>query len=114
MSLSDDISKIIDAQLEDIPRSRWIIRILESTHKQNNNTTKLGCQRKGNREDSLETQIGLHNQVNLFRQSQPSNQNCEAIGCSAQATERIQVKVGEKGTICLYLCSSCVGKFARG
>jgi hypothetical protein len=37
---------------------------------------------------------------------------CEAVGCFAQATEKIEVKVGEKGTICLYLCSSCVGKFA--
>jgi hypothetical protein len=37
---------------------------------------------------------------------------CEAAGCSAQASEKIQVNVGQKGTICLYLCSNCVGKFA--
>ena len=37
---------------------------------------------------------------------------CEAIGCFAQATEKIQVKIGQKGTIRLYLRSNCVGKFA--
>ena len=37
---------------------------------------------------------------------------CEAIGCFTQATEKIHVKIGQKGTICLYLCRNCVGKFA--
>ena len=37
---------------------------------------------------------------------------CEAVGCFAQATEKIEVKVGDKGTICLYLCGNCVCKFA--
>ena len=30
---------------------------------------------------------------------------CEAIGCSAQATEKIQVNVGQKGMISLYNCN---------
>jgi hypothetical protein len=42
---------------------------------------------------------------------QSEKEICEAIGCSAQATERIQVKVGGKGTIFLYLCRNCVCKF---
>lgn len=49
---------------------------------------------------------------NIVIQSQPNKQICEAVQCFAQATEKIQIKVGEKGTIWLYLCSSCVGKFA--
>jgi hypothetical protein len=48
---------------------------------------------------------------NIVIQSQPNTQICEAVQCFAQATEKIQVKVGEKRTICLYLCSRCVGKF---
>jgi hypothetical protein len=43
--------------------------------------------------------------------SEANKQICEAVGCFAQATEKIQVKVGEKGMLCLYLCSTCVGKF---
>ena len=44
--------------------------------------------------------------------SEANKQICEAVGCSAQATQQIQVKVGEKGMICLCLCSNCVSKFA--
>jgi hypothetical protein len=44
--------------------------------------------------------------------AQANKEICEAVGCFAEATEKIEVKVGEKGTVCLYLCNNCVGKFA--
>jgi hypothetical protein len=44
--------------------------------------------------------------------SQADKEICEAVGCFAQATKKIKVKIGQKGKICLYLCSNCVGKFA--
>jgi hypothetical protein len=36
---------------------------------------------------------------------------CEAVGCFAEATTKVDVKVGMKGTITLHLCVNCIGKF---
>jgi hypothetical protein len=36
---------------------------------------------------------------------------CEAVGCFAQATTEIKVKVGKQGKISLLLCKECVKKF---
>jgi hypothetical protein len=36
---------------------------------------------------------------------------CEAVGCFAEATTKVDVKVGLKGTITLYLCVNCIDKF---
>ena len=36
---------------------------------------------------------------------------CETIGCFAQATTEIKVKVGKQGTVSLLLCKECVNKF---
>jgi hypothetical protein len=40
-----------------------------------------------------------------------NNLICEAVGCSARATEKIAVKVGTLGVISLLLCNDCVSKF---
>jgi hypothetical protein len=39
------------------------------------------------------------------------NNICEATGCSAKATNKIDVKVGQRGTIGLHLCVNCIHKF---
>jgi hypothetical protein len=36
---------------------------------------------------------------------------CEALGCKAQATLKVPVKVGEKGRIFLFLCEKCRARF---
>ena len=36
---------------------------------------------------------------------------CEAFNCFAEATRKIDVKVGHNGTIVLNLCNDCVKKF---
>jgi len=36
---------------------------------------------------------------------------CEAMGCSASATDKIAVKVGTLGVISLLVCSDCIVKF---
>lgn len=36
---------------------------------------------------------------------------CEAVGCSARATNTIEVKVGTLGIISLLLCNDCISKF---
>jgi len=43
--------------------------------------------------------------------SAPLNIICEAVGCFARATTKINVKVGHLGTIPLDLCTDCVKKF---
>jgi hypothetical protein len=40
-----------------------------------------------------------------------NNNICEATGCFATATTKIDVKVGNQRTISLLLCKNCVGKF---
>jgi hypothetical protein len=40
-----------------------------------------------------------------------NNNTCEAAGCFAKATTKIDVKVGNQGTISLDLCGNCVNKF---
>jgi hypothetical protein len=43
-----------------------------------------------------------------------SNNNddiCEAVGCFAEATTKVNVKVGLRGIITLYLCVNCIDKF---
>jgi hypothetical protein len=42
---------------------------------------------------------------------QVNNTICEAVGCLARATTKIDVKVGNLGSISLELCASCVRKF---
>ena len=39
------------------------------------------------------------------------NSICEAVGCFAKATAKINVKAGQLGTIPLDLCIECVKKF---
>ena len=36
---------------------------------------------------------------------------CEAVGCGAKATEKIEVKAGTQKVISLLLCNDCVSKF---
>jgi len=46
-----------------------------------------------------------------FDVAQGHNIICEASGCSAEATDKIAVKVGTLGVISLLLCNNCVSKF---
>jgi hypothetical protein len=36
---------------------------------------------------------------------------CEAVGCCAKATDKIEVKAGTQTVISLLLCTDCVAKF---
>jgi hypothetical protein len=44
-------------------------------------------------------------------EAQVNNTICEAVGCFEKAATKINVKVGERGSISLDLCSSCIHKF---
>jgi hypothetical protein len=41
----------------------------------------------------------------------PENMECEALNCSSPAIKEIRVKVGEKGSVSLFLCEICQLKF---
>jgi len=43
--------------------------------------------------------------------SELNNHICDATGCFAKATTKIDMKVGKNGIISLELCNSCVAKF---
>ena len=43
--------------------------------------------------------------------SQVNNSICEGYGCFNKATTKINVKVGQLGTILLEVCIDCIGKF---
>ena len=67
--------------------------------------------------------LGAYNQANLgahrshtqmdqqIIDSQVNNSICEGYGCFEKANTRINVKVGQLGTISLDLCTNCVKKF---
>jgi hypothetical protein len=40
-----------------------------------------------------------------------NKQTCEAIGCSKNATDEINLNVGKFGRISLFLCKECLPKF---
>jgi hypothetical protein len=44
---------------------------------------------------------------------QVNNTICEAVGCFEKATTKVNVKVGNLGSVSLDLCIDCVGKFDK-
>lgn len=40
-----------------------------------------------------------------------NKQICEAIGCSKNVTDEIELDVGQFGKISLFLCKNCLPKF---
>jgi hypothetical protein len=48
---------------------------------------------------------------NTNRATLINNVICEAFGCSAKATNKIAVEVGDSGAISLLLCDRCRPKF---
>jgi len=40
-----------------------------------------------------------------------NNVICEAVGCCAKATDKIEVRAGNQKVISLLLCNHCVPKF---
>ena len=40
-------------------------------------------------------------------------QICEAVDCNENATTEIQVKVGQKSSIILFVCEKCMNKFSH-
>jgi hypothetical protein len=47
------------------------------------------------------------------RISEDNNNICELVECLALTTIEVKVKVGEKGSITLFLCENCKSKFLQ-
>jgi hypothetical protein len=41
-----------------------------------------------------------------------SNIICEAVGCYSKAKIKLNLRVGRKGTLPVFVCESCVTKFS--
>lgn len=48
---------------------------------------------------------------NYSNEQELNNTICEAIGCGARATKKIEVSAGPQKVVCLLLCNRCVSKF---
>ena len=48
---------------------------------------------------------------NYSNEQELNNAICEAIGCGARATKKIDVSAGPQKMVCLLLCNRCVSKF---
>jgi hypothetical protein len=61
--------------------------------------------------DEFKTAIKIYPMNNEVLHLQANNVICEGYGCFNKATTKINVKVGQLGTIPLDLCADCVKKF---
>ncbi len=66
-----------------------------------------------NESESGSFDVGNHTDL-ITRDQGTGFRVCEAVGCLAQATTAIDVKVGHNRTIRLSLCKNCIGKFVGG
>jgi|SRR5215203_5841885 len=127
ISLPTEIISKIDTERGDIPRSRYILRVLQDTYSKGNKLGRSSTATKNdNSQDSpdrrLETlQSDESRSPSEFANSMSQatkhiqiNKNlCEGNGCSRTATTEIEVNVGELGIIKLNLCENCIPKFKQ-
>jgi hypothetical protein len=121
ISLPKQIISRIDLERGDVPRSKYLLRILERMY--SSEKAYEGMNNKCSTQDSCDYRVeSLSHESNsphqdLFipigqklLQSETSS-ICNAVGCNAGATTEIQVNAGQKGSITLSLCGNCVDKF---
>jgi hypothetical protein len=105
----------IDVERGDVPRSKYLLRILEriylkeelSEGKNSNFDTQFEMLRSREPRDQQDLIVPLDQEI-----KQPEISNiCDAVGCNLKATTELQVNAGQKRSITLYLCGSCVNKF---
>jgi hypothetical protein len=46
-----------------------------------------------------------------YTETDINNSICEAVGCTAKATDNIAVQGGKFGVISVLVCRNCIGKF---
>jgi hypothetical protein len=126
ISLPTEIISKIDTERGDIPRSRYILRVLRdsnmnklkeegrsSTTTKNNNSQDSPDREVGSLQSS-ESRNPLEFANPMSQDTKPNQINknlCDCNGCSREATTEIEVNVGELGIMKLNLCEGCKPKF---
>jgi hypothetical protein len=100
------ISKV-DTDRSNVPTGKYIEKTLENTYDEkrtteNNASTAI----KNNCHYSFGSGVG-----SLLSRESRNSSICDGFGCSLRATTELQVNAGQKRSITLYLCGSCVNKF---
>ena len=104
----------IDVERGDVPRSRYVLRILEKQYTFDGKKVAEGCSldREFETLGSSEPEtIGDQAMDNYTYDLELNNVICEAVGCCAKATDKIEVRAGNQKVISLLLCNHCVPKF---
>ena len=111
ISLPAEIISKIDTERGDIPRSRYILRVLRDTCSKGN---KLGSDSTATKKVIVKSPSELVNSMSQVTKPIQINKNlCDCNGCSRDATTEIEVNVGELGIIRLNLCKNCIPKFKQ-
>jgi hypothetical protein len=130
ISLPTEIISMIDTERGDIPRSRYILRVLWDTYskrdKLKEEVRRSITTRNNNSQDSpdsrLETLQSSESRSpseftnSMSQDTEPTQVNknlCDCNGCSRGAITEIEVNVGELGIIKLNLCENCIPKFKQ-
>ena len=115
ISLPTEMISKIDTERGDIPRSRYILRVLRERNKLKEEGRSSNTTKNNNSQDSPNREVGsLQSSESKSPMSQDIKltQNlCEGNGCNQRATTELQLNAGQRRSITLYLCDSCVNKF---
>jgi hypothetical protein len=121
LSLPIKLMRKIDLERGDVPRSKYLLRILERMYsneeqyegKNTNCDTQFQCSPRVEalRSHELRDQQNLIVPMDQEKKQSKVNNICDAIGCNLRSTTELQVNAGQKRSITLYLCGSCVNKF---
>ena len=130
ISLPTEIISKIDTERGDIPRSRYILRVLRDTYSKGNKLKEEGrnstATKNNDSQDSpdrrfetlqsSESRSTLEFANSMSQDTKPTQVNknlCDGNSCSRKATSEIEVSIGELGTIKLNLCENCIPKFKQ-
>jgi hypothetical protein len=118
LSLPIRLMRKIDIDRGDVPRSKFLLRILERIY----SNEELSEEKNSN----CDTQFQVAPRVKTLRSheqdlivtrdqeiKQPEvNSIRESVGCNLRATTELHVNAGQKKSITLILCGNCVSKFS--
>jgi hypothetical protein len=125
ISLPTEIISKINTERGDIPRSRYILRVLQDTYskwnklgsittKNNNSQDSPNCRVSSLQSGESRSPSQFTNSMSQDTKPTQFNKNlCECNGCTRVATTQIEVDVGDLGIIKLNLCENCIPKFQQ-
>src|SRR5918994_2024744 len=111
LSLPIELMRKIDLERGDVPRSKYLLRILEVMYsnelyggKNSNCDTQFQCNPRVKRSHETRDQQDLIVPTDQEIKQPAVNNICDVVGCNLRATTERQVSAGQKRSITLYLC----------